>query len=495
MASTVELTAGIAKNILSSFGFTREVAQTMPIPITMRSVTNVANCDVVDASEVSALMRSNRLTVDAGIIGGNEEDLLSNAYLFSKFTLVSVIPWDTADANGAILGSVPVTPSYHRRDPAAGFERHFTTAGFVGLPFEYWRGSMEYMILIPVSVFHRGTLQIIWSQDTFALASDPTNVSFNYVYNVAASENHIFTIDYVKSEPMAQNRIISNTDTISPTGVANGALVFRVINPLFAQSAVANTNIYVFARAGSDMEFSKPRDQIVTDNGLGVVTTYSVYTDLVVQGALGDGPVTDRVFPLVQAPNNYPIDLICMGERFESTRALIQKPCRINPLIATAGSLFTHYPYLFYPPGRTILGPNIATTTYAALYLCMYVGVSGSERWKFIGNATAEYIGASRVESNSSTLAYPTFLDPVSFIGSNKGMEYMIPYYYPRKFISPQITGTGSVNRTRIATNNVAAASYVTYYSMGPDVSVIGFRQVPAIRILRNGVGVYPVWF
>jgi hypothetical protein len=492
MASTVEMTAGVAKNILSYFGFTRHSNQLMPIPITMRSVTNVANCDGNDASEVAALMRSNTLSVDPMLIGGNEEDLLSNNYLFSKFTLVSVIPWSTASGSGTVLGSVPVTPSFHRRD--ATLRRHFTTAGFIGLPFEYWRGSMEYLIMIPVSVFHRGTLQILWSQDNFSLTADPTNVTFNYVYNVAADENQILTIDYVKSEPMAQNRIISGTDTISPLGVANGAIVFRVVNPLLAQAAVASTNIYVFARAGPDMEFSKPRDLFIADDGLGAVVSYSVYSDLAIQGALGDGPVLETSTPLVVSKNNYPIDLICMGERFESLRALIQKPCKINSIASPIGGAFLLKPYLYYRPGFNITGTEYSPTTYASYYLSFYIGVSGSERWKFIGDANSAYIGASRTESTGSTLIFPTFLDPISYVGSNRGMEFLIPYYYPKKFITPLISGTGAVNSTRIATTNTTACRYLTYYSMGPDVKVIGFRQVPSLLIIKTG-GVYPPWF
>jgi hypothetical protein len=488
MASTVELTAGGLKSVLSYFGFTRQSTQLMPIPITMRSVTNVANCDGNDPSDIAALMKDNKLSIDATLIGGNEEDILSNTYLFSKYTLVSVIDWDTSAVPGTILGVVPVTPYFHRRD--ALLRRHFTTAGFVGLPFSFWRGSMEYLIMIPVSVFHRGTLQIVWNNTT-NVVSDPTNVTFNYVFNIAADENQHITIDYVKSEPMLNSTIISNTDTILAFAAGNGFLSYRVVNPLFSQAAVTSTKIYTFARAGPDMEFGKPTESITADDGLGSVATYNVYSNLIVQGALGDGPALCASTALVKAENNYPIDMVCIGERFESVRALIQKPCKIHNIQLPVGNTFGFYPFLYYPPGQqtTTLGV-FAPFTYASYYLSLYAGIAGSERWKYVPSNAIMYVGHSRVMSASTFIG---FLDPVSFVGLNRGLEYLVPYYYNRKFITPLLSGNLN-NNSRVAAYTNAISSLIPYYSMGPDVSAIGFRQVPAIRLAATG-GSYPVWF
>jgi len=244
------------------------------------------------------------------------------------------------------------------------------------------------------------------------------------------------------------------------------------------------------------MEFSKPRDLLTTDSGMGSTTEYSVYSDLIVQGALGDGPVMEEKTALVSAKNTYPIDMICMGERFESLRALIQKPCKISSLQFGDDVNYYFFPYLFYPPGTALGGVDYAPTTYAGLYLTLYAGVSGSERWKFIPNSLGQYVSASRMETTGANLAFPSFLDPLSYVGQNRGLEFLVPYYYPRKFISPSSGGTANTNATRglFYSDGGSIASYIPYFSMGPDVTVIGFRQVPAI-VLDDTGGDYRPFF
>jgi hypothetical protein len=488
IASSVEMTASVGKKILSYFGFTRDNRQPVPTVITMRSVTNVANCDGIDPSDVSALLKENRISIDPALVGGIQEDEMSFTYLFSKFTLVGVLPWETSDATGTILGVIPVTPMYHRQD--ASLKRHFTTAGFIGVPFTFWRGSMEYLVVIPVSVFHRGTLQIVWNEVT-SITSDPTNVTFNCVYNIASRQNQLLTVDYVKPDPMLPTTIFSDRDAIIPYQAGNGFLSFRVVNPLYSQAEVTTTNVFVFARAGADMEFGKPRETFTTDNGAGTVTPYGIYDNITLQGALGDGPESMNIVSLVKASDSYPVDMMCMGERIESIRALVQKPCKIHEhdiVVNNVGHTRT-YPYLYYRPGAPAAG-LFAPTTYVGYYLSMYIGVAGSERWKFITSGSNQFLSISRSSSISPFLSY---VDPMSFVGVNRGLEYLVPYYLNLKFVTPLLAGTTS-NNSRVCSLATVAGSEIPYYCMGPDVRVVGFRQIPSVIFGSTG-GTYNPWF
>jgi len=42
--------------------------------------------------------------------------------------------------------------------PASTGARFFSTGGYVGLPFDYWRGDMEIMVEVLASPMHRGSL-------------------------------------------------------------------------------------------------------------------------------------------------------------------------------------------------------------------------------------------------------------------------------------------------------------------------------------------------
>jgi len=160
----------------AAFGFTRESAPQEPTPIISRMTSSLAQVDGLDTGEVIAMSMTNALSIDPRAGGGEGEDPMSFASLFERWSIIETLDISPSTALGK-FGEIPVTPFYAK---ATLGTRYFTTAGFVGLPFAYWRGGMEYMIYIPSSTNIEGQIQILWdpselSTEGVPYTTDPTH--------------------------------------------------------------------------------------------------------------------------------------------------------------------------------------------------------------------------------------------------------------------------------------------------------------------------------
>lgn len=496
--------AGVASSVahgvgtaLSYFGFTRTSSETVPTSFVTRSVTNVAHVDGGDNGDTASLMYVNEISIDPTLSGFSSTDCLATGDIFSRWTLIKTGDWLTSYLSGRDLFNIPVTPSYCR--VAAG-ALAMTTAGYVGLPFMYWRGDMEYKVVIPVSVAHRGALQVAWIPDGSIPAADVTNVAWNVIYDVSAGGVHNFTVGFARENPFLKNRIITDALSIIPYGDGNGVLLFRVVNPLMAQTVTANTMIYVFARAKSNMEFALPRDEVEYQSGSDLVS-FPFQSRVILQGgALGDDDQTEaeQTAVLVMDSKPIPSDSLYFGERFGSVRELLQKPSKLNGIsMGYVDPILV--PIHLFPPGQNHDAYDFLTVwTWQGYYKCLFLGFACSERFKAIPD-TPCWLGASRIDKTSIS-AYrdviPT-LAPMTYVGPNLGAEFNVPYYHPRKyvlsreFINP--SDARSPNTLTVLSGypgpdsgGVAVVNW--YYSFGPDIRATCFRQVPKILFVDADV-------
>lgn len=485
-----------AQSILDYFGFTRDSNESVPIAVVNRSVTNVARLDGPDPSEIAALSMNNAVTIDPAARGFQSEDCMATADLYPRWTLVDSFDWTTLMASDTIIGSVPVTPSFGRAFSGTGFEGiHFTTAGYVGLPFSFWRGTMEYRIIIPVSKTHRGTVQLIWVPIGANPAVDVTNRSLNRIVDITSESEVVLSIGYARDEPYLENRLMTKSMAILPEGAANGFLSIKVINPLLAQSSTSNTKIFVYARANPDMDFALPRDLV--SFGASTIASYVIRTQVALQskmvlqsGAIGDDILVtnESPEPLVPTPNTYPGAELLWGESINSVRGLMQKPSQINrsSTIGTNITVTSHFPNYFLLPGQAsaVYTSVLPVWTWIGYYRGLFYGVSGSERYKLLPRDQA-WAGMSRTLCLTNDLvSYVSTLAPMTFTGSHRGAEFLLPYYQPKKFIS-SYCNDDRLDRVHIRlmmsslnTNTQLTAIYV---SAGPDITATSFRQVPSV--------------
>lgn len=411
--------------------------------------------------------------------------------LCSRWTLVKKFEWTTLRESGDDLAMIPVTPSYSQTDSNRVF---LTTAGFLALPFTYWRCDMEYKIVIPVSSTHRGMMQIYWTPIGSVGTGDVTNVSYNTIVDITAGTEHTVSVGYAREDPFLQNRLMNDNMAILPQGAANGFLQFRVVNPLYSTSPTADVNVFIFARA-KNLEVAVPQDNVLF--GTDTIIPYTFQCEVTLQGkasgAIGDGAIVEEVTDLVPSPGEYPSDQILFGEKVRSCRELLQKPSKMVSSIYN-GDLAVTSPYPL--PGSTVTNNLVTVWTWQGHYRSLFYGMAFSERWKALVHEPC-WVGAAkgRMETSASS-AVPT-MSPLTYTGPGQGSEFRVPYYYPKKFKRTFISQglTSGVDTTVLTTRGDIASSVIWYYSFGPDIRATCFRQVPVVKFSTSHPGGWKVFW
>lgn len=505
-ATAAKVAHGVGK-IAHMFGFTRESDYRNPLPITNRSVTNVAICDGADSSDVAGLMSVNEISIDPTLADSPGEDVASYASLFNRWTFLSKTTWTNSASPGDNLVTAYVSPFTCYR-PTAG-ECAFCVAGYVGLPFSYWRGDMEYLIVVPASKFHRGTLQVFWAPFGSTTTDPVTNTTLNTIFDIGSGEEHTFRIGYARAQPYLPKAVINEDVLIVPQGYTNGQIIIRVVNRLTSQNATSTVDVLIFHRAGANMDFALLQntfsypDIAVPANGY-IQSDLSEAFITLQGGALGDEDNHDvTTHDLVPSSGNYPGDDILYGEKISSVRALLQKPSRLFRTGVQVQKMVL--PWMGYVPSNDngASGAYYNKFTYSGYYRCLFVGIAGSERYKFIPRDDC-FIAAAPVAKLTIAAAESNEVSPLaptSFVGPNKGHEILIPFYSDCKFAMANRFYQPNLSYTR---NNMmwiipkvsseVIPEVVVYHSFGPDLRITVFRQVPKIEFTNSPLGSGYYW-
>jgi len=500
-AAAASKAAKAVGKVASFFGFTREDAEHAPTAFAIRPFTSQSHFDGDDIASKATFSLANAISIDPTMHGGTSTDEASFASLFNRWTLVKAMSWGSAAATGSTLGSLPITPSYCYNVDDQLFP---TTAGFVGAPFQFWRGDMEYLIVIPVSKLHRGSLQIAWIPTGSTLATTITNATLNIIYDVSTGDEKQFVVGYARDRPMAVNNFMTDS-TIQNYDWTNGRLAFRVINPLSCQNASPEVNVLVFARASSNMRFAVPRTKGFFPSVTPATSLMEVAYTL--QGASGDeDDHQPEVVELVPASGDYPMDQLLFGESFDSVRPLMQKPFRLYPKSDSDTRQFWTLPPFGYLAGMgdtSEVSQFVPTFTYLSWYRTLFCCIAGSERFKIIPRYCLEneVCGVERV-FNRDTGAYngyanyndavPGTLVPLYPCASGRGYEGTVPYYQIRRFIKGHVTflaNDDDSSRLEVAITRIWHMQYSgtmdiapnIWHSAGPDLRLSHFRQVPTV--------------
>lgn len=475
-AATASLIAHSASAILGMFGYTRKTKERNPLPISMRSVTNVAHMEGDDSGDTASLALVNEITCDPRTINPDATDDLSFPSLFGRWGHVKTMTWSQSQGSGADVGDVWVSPFYAK---SVDNVFSFTTTGYVGLPFEYWRGDMEYMIVIPTSKVHRGSLQFFWSPLAAQDDSSITNTTLNWIHDISADETVYIRIGFSREVPYCLSVPFSDAAQIVPFNSTNGQLRIKVVNPLCSPGNAPLT-VLVFARAGKNMDFAKPRDFIFAAGNQPYQTSMP---SLQLQGALGDGDSTagePKFIELVPSSGNFPGNSLFFGERVASARAMMQKPCRLYYDGAPSGRFSSN-------SRITSVGSSLDTWTYQKHYSAMLVGLATSERYKLIDSSNSNRVAGAFCQDVYASLENVGTLAPLTSTGANKGAEFNIPWYHPSKYSSYYGMNVSNVPEICFFVGSGQGVSYVqetgTWYScFGPDIRSAGFYMPPRVK-------------
>ena len=509
--SLVSKGAKFVGNLAASFGFT-VITQPDDNPkyFAMRSVCNVANVEGSDTGMVAALSQVARISNDPRIHGGDGKDELSFACLFPRKVFVTRVQYATNSQTGAPLLTIPVTPMYCNMGYGSSLTTAFypTVAGYTGLLFDYWRGSITYHVYVPVSKFHRGRLQAIWSSSfPTGSSTDMTSTTYSHIWDVTPGKWMTFTVGYQSNRPMLRTLLTNGLMTapappLPPAECFNGYFTLRAVTPLESVSGSAATEILVFQSASADMEFAMPTlDRYYLVNNAGTTEyLFAPVAQLRYQsGALGDETAIEDV-DVVLVPHSapYPIAEVLYGESFNSVRAYMQKPTNYRSLGTTVPNPGV---VQFFP----ISGPPSATwegQSWATHFARLFYSVATSERVKIVDAANESAYAIFKTAFSG----YPTphsfgQLAPLTFIGGQRGLEVTLPYYNTTRFVygcynydtnisTPAPISIGMTNAINVINDTgyggpATVPAPVLFHSFGDDIRVAHFCGVP--NMIANG--------
>jgi len=510
-AGPVAAGAAAVMSFAGALGFTRESAPDMPIDIHQRSFAPLANVDGKDGSEIVALMQSNAVTIDAAVGGALHEDEMSFGYLIPKWTIIGQYVWSTTNVPGDVLATIPVTPYFANSVLGAIYP---TVAGFIGFPFTFWRGSMEYKVIIPASVYHRGMLQVYWVSDAGAVSGDPTQILLNEIFDVEAGSEYVFKVAWSDLRASLRNSGFQTT-AHQDISNSNGQIVFRVVSALQAVGGAAPVTFCVLARGCDDLDFSFPRQFGTLVNGVGSAVPLSQIARFQGKNVGEDEEDESHSFDLV--PNNTKnfdkISSATSGEKVQSVRALIQKFTCINRYyLATQYSYNAIIPHFWPPP--FLFPTNIFTSlpgsgsqvywSWYGHYLAMYNCVRGGTRYKLWqadpksnGFAVSAFPLINQDAANSVTYINHTTDQGPGWTGEtfhgmqqdgNNGVEFTLPNYSQHLWsnavdYSWLFSGGTNDRLDGVAVANASDSGYQTrlYQAAAPDTSFFRFRRTPSL--------------
>lgn len=522
-AAGVEVVASAVASVADWFGFTRTNLLENPTVVRQRLVPGMPNADGVDTGTTLSLLRENKVSVDPNLFGsGGGVDVESFADLFRRKTLYSLTTWTTSAAAGTVLATVPVTPFLCNIN---GGYAYMTPAGFTGLAFANWRGPMYFEIQVRCSSLHRGMLQIAYHPSNNHDASDPTNTSYNRVFEISTEGSHTFYVGWSQNRLMAscptQPQTYAGTDGL----LLNGWFDIRVFTVLTAPDPAASVTVEVYSFTDGNMVFTNPHTiatNLHLEAGEATEMTGAMYTE---------------VIPLVGDPGDDTGDLtsIVAGERIQSLRTLLQRPYFQSTLvlnIPSAGYMAFQLLYWFtyfnveFPWNPTSFTPSPGTValswTPLSWFPMMFLGWRGTVRRKFVFNAANSNLTLAAAINTSTPIIVggfaahvPTVVpqhvqfpdDPTnSMPGSIAGcqefdpklgsvLEVNIPYYKHWRYNLTRLcadysalpgTTDGICVGLRMYSVDTAGANtslgYI-YQSAGSDFTLGRFRFVPRIHI------------
>lgn len=246
----------LGANMASMFGFSKP-PDTQPISqVKNVRIGNITNSDGLDTTTVLALSQGASTTIDPGVWGLGGMDEMAISSITQRYALCYSFAWADTNAIGDVLGYVNNGPFAGQ---AGSYPTAITNVSYVSGMFGFWRGGLTYKIVFPISKFHTGRIQIIYDpagNSTFA--HDPTNVTMNWIVDLAQQSEIELTIPYTDKWKMTSTGMMSSLMGVSDATGCTGRLSFHVINKL--RAGVTATTIYpqVFIKGASDYEVFAP---------------------------------------------------------------------------------------------------------------------------------------------------------------------------------------------------------------------------------------------
>lgn len=261
-AKATELAASSVAAIARLFGFSRPVHTCGASPFVPRVYGSMANSNVVDGSEKLTLDVKQELCVDPRTVGLDAEDQMTISSIAMRESYLTSFTWATSAAVDTLLWNAEINPMIW---DVNGDELHLPACALAVLPFQFWRGSMQYRFQIIASSFHKGRLLISYDPSE---SGAETNTNYSYIVDLAKERDFTIKVGWGQSVPWLSHTtpgVDSPPFSIAPLPIwslyeANGLIQVSVINKLTTPNSTTNNDIRinVFVSAGDDFEVVAP---------------------------------------------------------------------------------------------------------------------------------------------------------------------------------------------------------------------------------------------
>lgn len=474
-SGVVSRVLGSAAEVARGLGYSRDNQEETPTHMMTQSTSSVVSYDGNDKGYVAALQTRNSLKGDDSFCLGIERDELQIADIVARKSLLFSGPLLTSAVAETILFTLPVHPGLSY-SPLC-----LSTTAYVGLPFAYWRGDLDFWIYVPVSMFHRCRLQAVWSASPIPAGGTPANVTaatYSYVFDVVPGKMQKISIGYQMEKPyssMCQTFNIAGAEGAMLDPYCNGWFSLRVVTPLTTLLTSDSTSVFVFMSGGENLQFAVPAASItVIPGSSGPPTSYDYMTVSYQSGVLGENnPMETVSVQLVPSPGASDPSYH-FGESHTSIRAFMQKPSRsIVQMNANGGGVFLVEPLSAVPVSGA--ASSLGSFAWAQWYALAFFAFAGDETFHVLPNAPA-WISASR--TGYSQVWSVTATGAVSYVGPNLGYECVVPYYNPARFFSPCYSTGQGVTAINVAFTVDCPATQTTPLKMAVFSAVkSGFRM------------------
>lgn len=268
-ARATEIGAGAISDIAGIFGFCRpnDVEQIRAYKPTF--VGNMANTDAPDTAIKLTVDSKQELTIDPRTAGLSDVDEMNIKSIAQKESFLTKFDWPVSANRGYGLWNCAVTPTLWDLN---GGEIHMPACCFATIPFQYWRGTINYRFQIVSSNFHRGRLRLIYDPYGQGVAPEYTT-QYNRIIDIAEEKDFTVSIGWGAQTPYCTvyrpgvngvqfgpgyNNQLPPSDTEGPRN--NGIIGLEVVNDLTVPNSTVDNDIEVnvFVSVGDDFEVAVP---------------------------------------------------------------------------------------------------------------------------------------------------------------------------------------------------------------------------------------------
>jgi hypothetical protein len=436
-AKATEMAAGMAGSIAKAFGFSRPAVIDNIVPYKAFAAGNMAVTNAHEAITPIGIDVKRELTIDPRTVGLPAVDEMAISYICGKESFIHDEPWADTDELDSVLFSVNVTPQHFETDSTTTPWRScLTPAAYVGMLFNYWRGTVIYRFQIVASALHRGKIRVTYEPAT---SSTPGKVNevYSRIIDIEECRDFEIPVQWHARTPWLklENLDLGTTSFNKGSGSGlttlpefhNGKLMVSVMNPLVSPDPALGLSVSIncFARMGDDFQYNLPADTLATEQWSFRSTNVSVQPQSAMEA---DGLPQDNnpvggepIAPIgdVSIVRSDQTDLVFFGENIPSLRTLLRRYAYVG-IVGIDNS---------YKTRQDVTSNRLPLREYI---LAMYAGWRGTVRVKQMPTGVGTHL--TIVDGNSRGLNYTTSYAMMGNVANQGVMETEFPYYYNRRF-------------------------------------------------------------